>query len=75
MPIVSAPNQLSAYCYGGVFDVEDDDENIAGNFFDDLLQLDLEKLCWRSVTVTGRKEKDAVTRRRKNKQEGDTNGN
>lgn len=71
MPITSASNLLSAYCYGGVFDIEDDEENLAGNFFNDMFQLDLEKLCWRTVSVTGKKDKDASTRRRKNvKDEG-----
>lgn len=69
MPIVAASNHSSAYCYGGVFDVEDDEENLAGNFFDDMFQLDLEKFCWRNVTVTGKKDKDGSTKRRKNKNE------
>nr|XP_023020044.1 kelch domain-containing protein 4-like [Leptinotarsa decemlineata] len=66
MPIVSASNNLSAYCYGGVFDTEDDEENIAGHFFNDLYQLDLERLTWKNVSLSGKKEKDKP-RRRKNK--------
>lgn len=72
MPIVPTTNHLSAYCYGGVFDIEDDDENLSGTFFNDIFQLDLEKFCWRNVNTTGKKEKDGGVRRRKNKNnEGD----
>lgn len=67
MTVTTAINNLSAYCYGGVFDVEDDEENIAGNFFNDCYQLDLEKFIWKNVTLTGSKDKDLKTKRRKNK--------
>lgn len=73
MPMVSASNLLSAYCYGGVFDIEDDEENLAGNFHDDMFQLDLEKMCWRTVFVTGKKDKEVISRRRKNAKE-ESNG-
>lgn len=66
MPITVAPNNLTAYCFGGVFDVEDDEEDIAGTFFNDLILLDLEKLQWRSVSLAGKKTKEK-TRRNKNK--------
>ncbi|KAG5896299.1 hypothetical protein JTB14_008855 [Gonioctena quinquepunctata] len=66
MPIAVAPNNLSAYCYGGVFDTEDDEENIAGTFYDDFHHLDLEKITWKSICLSGKKEKDK-TRRRRNK--------
>ncbi|CAH1179032.1 unnamed protein product [Phaedon cochleariae] len=67
MPIVAAPNNLSAYCYGGVFDVEEDDENLAGNFFNDFYQIDLERLVWNNVLLSGKKDKESKARRRKNK--------
>ncbi|XP_060520369.1 kelch domain-containing protein 4 [Cylas formicarius] len=67
MPMVMSPNNLSAYCFGGVFDIEEDEENISGQFFNNLLQLDLEKLNWRSVSLNERKE--IKQRRRKNKDE------
>lgn len=72
MPIVSTANHLSAYCYGGVFDTEDDEENLAGNFYNDMFQLDLEKFCWRTVNVTGKR--DTALRRRKNKNDEVENG-
>ncbi|RZC36859.1 Kelch 4 domain containing protein [Asbolus verrucosus] len=56
MPITSTPNNTIAYCYGGVFDVEEDEENLAGIFYNDFYSLDLEKLVWRGVTMTGKKE-------------------
>ena len=33
-----------AYFFGGVFDDEEDEENILGSFFNDIYCLDLEKL-------------------------------
>lgn len=58
-------NNLFAYCFGGVFDIEDEEENISGNFFNDLYQLDLEKFVWKTVTVSGKKDKEQKARRRK----------
>lgn len=71
MTVTATINNLSAYCYGGVFDLEDDEENIAGNFFNDCYQLDLERLIWKNVTLTGSKEKDSRLKRRKNKDNQD----
>ncbi|KAH0821610.1 hypothetical protein GEV33_001181 [Tenebrio molitor] len=58
MPITATPNNAAAYCYGGVFDVEDDEENLAGVFYNDFYCLDLEKFVWKSVTVSGKKNKE-----------------
>ncbi|XP_018561672.1 kelch domain-containing protein 4-like [Anoplophora glabripennis] len=71
MSVTTSINNLSAYCYGGVFDVEDDEENIAGNFFNDFYQLDLEKLLWKNLTLSGNKEELSKTKRRKNKDTDD----
>lgn len=35
-----------AYLFGGVFDEEDEDEELHGTFYNDLMALDLEKLQW-----------------------------
>lgn len=35
-----------AYLFGGVFDEEDDEEELRGTFYNDLVALDLEKLQW-----------------------------
>lgn len=67
MPMVLASNSLSAYCFGGVFDIEDDEENLAGNFFNDFYQLDLEKMMWRNISLIGKRDKDGKIRRKKNK--------
>ncbi|CAH1099021.1 unnamed protein product [Psylliodes chrysocephalus] len=72
MPIVSTVNNLTAYTYGGVFDIEDDEENLSGNFFNDFYQLDLEKLIWNNVTLSGKKEK--VNKARRKNKEGDAEG-
>lgn len=75
------PNQ--AFVFGGVYDNEegdddDDDDNLHGTFYNDLFALDLEKLCWRTVTLSGKKEATSVSgaeerkrRRRKKQKEKD----
>lgn len=35
-----------AYAFGGVFDNIDDEEELQGTFYNDLLSLDLEKFQW-----------------------------
>ncbi|KAJ8951339.1 hypothetical protein NQ318_009273 [Aromia moschata] len=74
MPVTTTPNNLSAYFYGGVFDIEDDEENIAGNFFNDFHQLDLERLVWKNVAVNVKRDRDAKTKRRKDKDDQAGNG-
>lgn len=55
MPMTSTSNNTYAYSYGGVFDLEED-ENIAGTFYNDFHQLDLEKLTWKLHTVASKKD-------------------
>lgn len=71
MPITSSPNN-TAYCFGGVFDDEEDDD-LCGNFFNDCYCLDLEKLTWRSVNVSGKKEPDSKNKRRRKQDNEDGN--
>lgn len=40
---------------------------MCGNFFNDFLQLDLERMAWRQVDLTGKK--DVKAKKRKNKEE------
>lgn len=40
---------------------------MCGNFFNDFLQLDLERMTWRQVDLTGKK--DVKAKKRKNKEE------
>lgn len=63
-----AVNRNTAYSFGGVFDECENEEEISSSrFYNDLYTLDLEKLVWRDVAVTGKKDKDASKpRRRKN---------
>nr|XP_022920971.1 kelch domain-containing protein 4-like [Onthophagus taurus] len=56
MPITIAPNGY-AYSFGGVFDVEEDEEILRGKFFNDFFSLDLEKNNWRLITLQKRKDK------------------
>ncbi|KAH8415368.1 hypothetical protein KR222_005494 [Zaprionus bogoriensis] len=46
-----APNG-KAYCFGGVMDVNEDDENVQGQFGDELLAFDLAAQSWRLLEVT-----------------------
>lgn len=43
---VGAANK--AYAFGGVFDTEEDEENLAGVFYNDFYVLDTEKTSWRT---------------------------
>ncbi|XP_076649056.1 kelch domain-containing protein 4 [Halictus rubicundus] len=54
-----------AYMFGGVFDEEDNEEELRGTFYNDLIALDLDKLQWHTVMLTGKK--DAIARRRRRK--------
>ncbi|CAG9856038.1 unnamed protein product [Phyllotreta striolata] len=64
MPIVPAINNLTAYTYGGVFDIEDDEENLSGHFYNDFLQLDLEKFSWNKIALSGKKDKTKAKRKK-----------
>ncbi|KAF7281033.1 kelch domain-containing protein 4 [Rhynchophorus ferrugineus] len=65
MPIVTSVNNTLAYCYGGVFDTEEDEEDISGMFFNEFYYLDLEKLQWHPVNLVKKKTKDEKIKRRK----------
>ncbi|KAG7211505.1 hypothetical protein KM043_010774 [Ampulex compressa] len=54
-----------AYIFGGVLDQENDEEELHGTFYNDLMALDLEKFQWHEVTLSGKK--DATSRRRRRK--------
>lgn len=56
--MTSTPNNTTAYCFGGVFDVEDDEEDIAGQFYNDFYSLDLEKLSWKNLVLSSKKNKE-----------------
>lgn len=56
--------------FGGVHDDMEDEEQLDGTFFNELLALDLEKYQWRCVNLTGKKEASAVRRRRRKAKEG-----
>ncbi|XP_034190828.1 kelch domain-containing protein 4 isoform X1 [Osmia lignaria lignaria] len=59
-----------AYLFGGVFDNEDDEEELHGTFYNDLVALDLEKFQWRIVALHGKKDITTRRRRRKPKEDG-----
>ncbi|XP_067619320.1 kelch domain-containing protein 4 [Eurosta solidaginis] len=51
-----APNG-KAYCFGGVMDIDEDEEDIKGQFGEDLLALDLTSLTWRLLEITKKENK------------------
>ncbi|XP_046391249.1 kelch domain-containing protein 4 [Ischnura elegans] len=57
-----APNNM-AYLFGGVFDVEEGEEDLSGEFFNDFYVLDLEKIAWRTVTLSGKRSENKPKRR------------
>lgn len=46
----TAPNG-KAYCFGGVMDVDEDEEDVKGQFGEELLALDLTALTWRLMEI------------------------
>lgn len=60
-------NQNFAYVFGGVYDDNDDndDEELNGTFYNDLLALDMEKYQWKSINLSGKKDPSLKKRRRK----------
>ncbi|XP_054275074.1 kelch domain-containing protein 4-like [Macrosteles quadrilineatus] len=76
--LTGAPGS-KAYTFGGVFDVEnDEDDDIDSEFYNDLHCLDLEKLVFRTVALSGKKEGSKPKRRRRKEndkeEEGDEDG-
>ncbi|KAI4497425.1 hypothetical protein M0802_007436 [Mischocyttarus mexicanus] len=58
-----------AYTFGGVFDNIDDEEELQGTFYNDLLSLDLEKFQWREVKLTGKREQPGQRKKDKTQKE------
>ncbi|EDV92286.1 kelch domain-containing protein 4 [Drosophila grimshawi] len=48
-----------AYCFGGVMDVNEDDENVQGQFGDELLSFDLTTQVWRLLEVVAKTKSSA----------------
>lgn len=71
------PVANQAFVFGGVYDDNNDaeEEDLRGTFYNDLFMLDLEKLHWRVVTLTRRRETivtggtEGRRRRRKQREE------
>lgn len=47
MSLAMAPSN-KVYAFGGVWDVEESEEDLAGTFYNDLYILDLDKTLWRT---------------------------
>lgn len=45
-----------AYIFGGVLDVNEDEESLDGQFSNEMHALDLTSLTWRAVELKGKKE-------------------
>lgn len=68
MPMASGTNNV-AYCFGGVFD-EEEDEDLLGSFYNDLYSLDLEKLMWRIYIPSGKRDVEKKKKSKENSMEG-----
>jgi len=68
MSLATAPGN-KAYAFGGVWDVEESEEDLAGTFYNDLHILDLDKTQWWTVMLSGKKDSEKHRRRRKEKNE------
>ncbi|XP_048751852.1 kelch domain-containing protein 4-like isoform X2 [Ostrea edulis] len=62
-----------AFCFGGVFDEEEDEEQLEGKFFNEFYLLDLEKNKWFSVNLSGKREQLERKKRRRKKDDGAEN--
>ncbi|XP_061197077.1 kelch domain-containing protein 4-like [Saccostrea echinata] len=60
-----------AFCFGGVFDEEEDEEQIEGKFFNEFYLLDLEKNKWFLVNLRGKREQVPEKKKRRRKKEDD----
>ncbi|KAK3086220.1 hypothetical protein FSP39_015405 [Pinctada imbricata] len=63
-----------AVCFGGVFDNEDGDEELEGQFYNDMYLLDLERHRWFPISLRGRKGVTEKKKRRRKKEEGGEEG-
>ncbi|XP_014222983.1 kelch domain-containing protein 4-like [Trichogramma pretiosum] len=57
----------TAYMFGGVYDEEENDEELNGNFYNDLFCLNLSKSQWHTVHLTGKTDQNNKKKRRKAK--------
>ncbi|XP_071172959.1 kelch domain-containing protein 4-like [Mytilus edulis] len=67
MPMVTIPGN-KAVCFGGVFDEEEDEEQLEGRFYNDMYMLDMEKGKWFSMTPRGKKDEKEKKKRRREKE-------
>lgn len=56
-----------ALAFGGVYDIVEEEEDLSGSFFNDLLIFDIERRAWRTAILTGKRE----IKRRRRKDEND----
>ncbi|XP_059089404.1 kelch domain-containing protein 4-like [Tigriopus californicus] len=72
MSVAVAPNSVKIFLFGGVQDVKDEDEDLEGNFFNDLysVQVENERATWHKVELSGKKDVGAGKRRRRKSAEG-----
>ncbi|XP_051176150.1 kelch domain-containing protein 4-like [Leptopilina boulardi] len=59
--------QNLAYLFGGVYDDDDNEEDLSGKFYNDLIALNLEKYQWYTVTLNPKLEQEERKKRRKEK--------
>ncbi|KAL4235173.1 kelch domain containing 4 [Mactra antiquata] len=60
-----------AVCFGGVFDEEENEEQLQGKFYNNLYMLEVDKGKWYEVSLKGKK---TVTEKKKRRKKKDENG-
>lgn len=67
------PGSDHAFCFGGVYDQEENEEILEGHFFNDLYSMDAQNGCWHKLTVCEKTKGTSEKRRRKNKADNKEN--
>lgn len=62
-----------AFCFGGVFDEEEDDEQLEGKFYNDMYMLDMENGKWFNIRPRGKREEKEKKKRRRVKENTESN--
>lgn len=73
MSMVVVPGN-KAVCYGGVFDEEEDEEQLESRFYNDMYTLDMEKGKWFDMVLRGKKDEKEKKKRRRNKETNENAG-
>lgn len=68
--VTVAPNG-KAYIFGGVLDVDEDEERLVGQFSNEMHALELSNQVWRLIELSGKREKKSLKTKTENKSKVD----